>query len=213
MTGLVLGVGMVELAVDEFSVLHALRLRGRADRGLLVEISWLCPEHVDLALDGLAAAGLIAHRHGAPFPGWELTAEGLDAHAVAAVADAAEHLALVEQAYSRFVVHRAAFVQICADWQVLPDGSPNTHADPAHDGAVLDRLTVLAHEVTLLTDELAGAITRFGRYAPRFTAARNRAGTGEHSGLTRPHAGSYRDVWTELHEDLLVTLGRGGHRA
>lgn len=212
MIGSVVGGGIAELAPDEFAVLHALRLRRRAGRGALVEISWLCPEHVDLALDRLATAGLVAHRHDAPFPGWELTAEGLDFHATAAVAGAAEHLPLVEQAHSRFVGHNSAFVQICHDWQFLPDGSPNTHADPAYDSTVLDRLTVLAHEVTLLADELAGVIPRFGRYAPRFTAARNRAGAGEHSGVARPNSGSYHDAWTELREDLLVTLGRGGHR-
>lgn len=210
MTGSVIDLasGDVAVAPDAFPVLHALRIRSHADRDAIVEICWLRPEHVDAALAGLAAAGLARPDEGERSSRWRLTTDGHDAHAVAVVADAAEHLHSIEQAQRRFALHDAAFVQLCHDWHTRPDGSPNNHTDRAGDVAVLDRLALLEREVAALTDALAVALPRFGRYAPRFTAARNRLGSGDHTALSRPHSGSYQDVWAELHEDLLVTLGR-----
>lgn len=193
---------------DGFPVLHALRMRGHADRDTIVEICWLCPEHVDATLADLAAAGLAQQWRDERRGGWRLTTDGRDAHAVAVVADAAPHQPALEQVLCRFVGHDTAFVQICHDWHTRADGTPNGHTDCGYDIAVLDRLLVLERDVAALTDALAGALPRFGRYAPRFTAARNRLSSGDRSALTRPRSGSYQDVWTELHEDLVVTLGR-----
>lgn len=199
---------------DGFAVLHALALYGPAARDVVAESCWLCPEHVDLTLDGLCAAGLVEPGNDGPTLRWQLTAAGQDTHVAAVAADAAAHLPLVEDAHRRLLVLQdTAFAAICHAWEVLPGGTANPHTDPAHDGAVLDRLTVLEREVAALTDALGRAIPRFGRYAPRFTAARNRAGCGEHAWLAGPQPGSYRTVWSELREDLLVTLGRGGRPA
>jgi hypothetical protein len=55
---------------------------------------------------------------------------------------------------------------------------------------------------------LAGALHRFVRYPVRLHSAFERFQGGDRDALARPLSGSYHDVWMELHQDLLVSLGR-----
>ena len=50
-------------------------------------------------------------------------------------------------------------------------------------------------------------IERFSAYGPRFAKALARLRAGDLDAFTRPLSGSYHDVWMELHQDLIVTLG------
>ena len=51
-------------------------------------------------------------------------------------------------------------------------------------------------------------MTRFGGYRPRLRAARERVAEGASDWLTSPRIDSYHTVWMQLHEDLLLALGR-----
>jgi hypothetical protein len=51
-------------------------------------------------------------------------------------------------------------------------------------------------------------VARFATYRPRLRAARVRVAEGETDWLTSPRIDSYHTVWMELHEDLLIALGR-----
>jgi hypothetical protein len=179
------------LAIDEFAVLHVLRLRAVADRDELTELSWLCAEHVDLALDGLVGAARVRE---VPTDSWTPTADGLRAHAAALAVDAAAHRTLVEQTYARFTEHETDFADLYREWAALAG------ADPL---PLLDRLTVLERGVATVIDALAVVLDRFGRYPPRLTALRNRLAAAPHTSLD-----AYRAAWSELHTDLLLTLGR-----
>jgi hypothetical protein len=61
--------------------------------------------------------------------------------------------------------------------------------------------------VPAFVDVLGGALARFRPYRPRFDWAATRVQTGSLEWFTTPLIGSYHDVWMELHEDLLLTLG------
>jgi hypothetical protein len=57
--------------------------------------------------------------------------------------------------------------------------------------------------------EPAGAVMpRFARYPLRLGAALRRVRGGEIAAFTKPLTESYHDVWMELHQDLLTSLGR-----
>jgi hypothetical protein len=51
-------------------------------------------------------------------------------------------------------------------------------------------------------------VPRFGDYRSRLRAARTRVEDGDAAWLTSPRIDSYHTVWMQLHEDLLLALGR-----
>ena len=54
---------------------------------------------------------------------------------------------------------------------------------------------------------LTEALGRFGHYGPRLDFALSQVESGDINWFTKPSLDSYHEVWFELHEDLLVTLG------
>ncbi|MGE3622137.1 MAG: MarR family transcriptional regulator [Acidimicrobiia bacterium] len=191
-----------------FAVLHALRIRGFATAEALAESTGLDPGVVAEDLAAMAADGLVVHRDGR-VSGWRLTEDGTALHGELLMANTDDHAA-VERFQQAFFDLNAEMKQICTDWQVKPGAEVvlNDHADPAYDAAVVARLGALDDQVGPPLTTLAGAEARFGTYGPRLAAARRRFEAGEHDALAKPLAGSYHDAWMELHQDLLLTLGR-----
>ncbi|HET6478567.1 MAG TPA: transcriptional regulator, partial [Actinoplanes sp.] len=70
-----------------------------------------------------------------------------------------------------------------------------------------DRFADLDQRAEPVCLELAAALPRFGRYRERLGAALGRARGGALEELADSLT-SYHVVWFQLHEDLLVTLGR-----
>ena len=95
----------------------------------------------------------------------------------------------------------------CTDFQVRADQTLNDHTDPDYDAAVIARLGDINRRVQPVVAELAEAFDRFGHYGPRLEAALSRVLDGDINWFTKPSLDSYHEVWFELHEDLLVTLG------
>ena len=50
-------------------------------------------------------------------------------------------------------------------------------------------------------------MARFGPYGPRLHEAAEKVQGGDHHLFTGVMCSSYHDVWMELHEDLILTLG------
>lgn len=195
---------------DRFLVLHALKLKGLASAEDLAEITGSS----DLAplLDGLIAEELVKLRTGR-VGGYTLTKAGRGAHAelVAQHVTGAER-AGVDRAYDAFLPVNGRFKVVCTRWQMRPgpDGTdqPNDHADPRYDAGVVEELAAVHKEVADALAPAADASQRFGRYPARFAAALERVRAGDVAAFARPMSGSYHDVWMELHEDFLLTLGR-----
>lgn len=195
--------------VTDLLVLHALRLTGMAPAATLVARTGLDPGAVDDTLAAAAAAGLVTERTGR-LPGWMLTANGRAEHArlLAAELEASRARPAVERVEKEFLDLNLPFKQLCTRWQVRPDGSPNDHADPGYDRAVVDELGALHPRAVAVTAELAEALPRFGRYPDALSRAWRRVDAGEVRAFAAPLQDSYHDVWMELHQDLLSTLGR-----
>lgn len=190
------------------AVLHALRNRGQASVDDLVDITGLDATIAEEAAKAVETRGWARHRAAGQMSGWQLTADGRAFQSALAVADADGSDSVVEMAYRDFCDHNVVFKQICTDWQLRPSGELNDHSDASYDAQIVDRLAALERPLVGLLDSIAAVIPRFGRYASRFAAARARIAAGDVRAFTRPLSGSYHDIWMELHEDLLATLGR-----
>jgi hypothetical protein len=173
-----------------FLVLHELRVKGLA-----------VPDDPHGLLPGLAADGLVQQRTGV-VSGWRLTPAGRVAHEVAAAADVAGVRPVVEAAHARFLGLNPDLLAICSDWQLRSDPAVRRRLDDLHERALP------------VVDDLAAALDRFAGYRPRLTHAAERVRAGDLDHLSRPLLDSYHTVWSELHEDLLASLGiaRGSER-
>lgn len=191
-------------------VLHGLRVKGFAEVPAVAEFTGLGESEVAERLDALSATGLVAHRDGV-VGGWRLTPAGRIEHATALAAAAPDELALaqVRAGYERFAGLDPVVKGVCTAWQVrdLDAGVINDHSDAAYDAEVVDRLGAVHVEALAVVNALAEALTRFDPYRRRLDTAYRRVRAGDGEAFTKPLSGSYHDVWMELHEDLLVTLG------
>jgi len=57
-------------------------------------------------------------------------------------------------------------------------------------------------------DHLSAGLSRFRDYQDRLDAALDRLAAGDAAAFATPMSASYHCVWMELHQDLLLTLGR-----
>jgi len=190
-----------------FLVLHALRLKGFAETGVVAERTRLAVSLVGSLLEREASAGHAARRDGR-ISGWSLTPAGRARHAklVAAEVDAAGVRDQVEAAYQAFLAINADLLQVCTDWQ-LREGALNDHADASYDASVVERLAAVDAAVQPVAADLSTALDRFCDYGPRLATALARVRSGDRDWFAKPMIDSYHTVWFELHEDLLSTLG------
>lgn len=188
-------------------VLHALRLKGFADTGVVAAHAELPPHAAENQLQALREEGLAAHRDGR-ITGWSLTADGRAEHQrlMAAEVDHAGVRDEVAAAYRGFLAVNKELLSVCTDWQVR-DGAVNDHADAVYDKGVVARLRDVHDRITPVCRDLAGALERFASYGPRLNNALEQVEAGGAEWFTKPVIDSYHTVWFELHEDLLSTLG------
>jgi hypothetical protein len=188
-------------------VLHALRLKGFADTGVVAAITRLDESQASKHLEAAQTDNLVTRRDGR-ISGWALTPDGRTRHAelITAELDDAGVRSDIEQGYRRFLEFNGELLAVCTDWQ-LRDGGLNDHADEAYDATVIDRLQGVDEKVQPVTDDLGEALERFGDYGSRFGIALAKVKNGERDWFAKPMIDSYHTIWFELHEDLLATLG------
>jgi hypothetical protein len=201
------------ISEPRFTVAHTLRVKGFAESPAVAEATGHPGDQTDALLAELAEAELIRRRDRG-ITGWSLTPDGRQSHAqwlgderAAAGCDEA-----VAAAYDAFLERNEEFKVLCTDWQLRAvdggDAILNDHTDEAYDAAIVERLGALHDRATPAVDALADTMARFGPYADRLAGAWKRVADGDRSAIARPLSGSYHDVWMELHQDLLLTLGR-----
>ncbi len=112
----------------------------------------------------------------------------------------------VRQFYDGFLVLNVIIKELCGEWQVR-DGAPNDHGDRAYDSAVVEQLRVADDEADHLLHDMSEALPRLRVYRPRLSAALDRLEDGQLEAFTGVLCGSYHEVWMDLHQDLVITLG------
>jgi len=188
-------------------VLHALRLKGFADTGVVAAVAGVAEDEAARHLEKAASAGHATRRDGR-ISGWALTPVGRSHHQelIAAELDGSGARAAVEDGYRRFLGVNNELLTVCTDWQ-LRDNALNDHRDAAYDAGVIARLRAVDVKVQPVCADLGQVLRRFGEYGGRFTRALDRVEAGEGDWFAKPMIDSYHTVWFELHEDLLATLG------
>ena len=160
------------------------------------ESSGLDEATVQATLDTVTERGHAKHREGR-VTGYSLTPAGSARH-VLLLRDSVPRATVSKLAavYESFLAPNREFKQLTSDWQ-----------QGGGDGT-LERLETVHGEVGGVIERAAAEQPRFGTYQGRFDRALEAFRGGDHDALAKPLSGSYHDVWMELHEDLLATLGR-----
>ncbi|MGP4115405.1 hypothetical protein ACTWP5_31465 [Streptomyces sp. 4N509B] len=189
------------------AVLHCLRIKGRATPGAIAAALSAEEAAVSRALELALGAGLATRRAGR-LAGWLLTPAGRawwEEHSAAERAGlaASQRGELTDLYDTRFLALNRRFKLLCARRQT--SGGPG---GTVTDEAVAAELTELHEEAAAVLDGLGAPLPRLSRYEPRLRAALDRLRAGDASALLQPFTDSYHDVWLELHEDLLLLLGR-----
>ena len=180
-----------------------------ADVDALAQAAGLSAEQVAAVLDELGERNWVRYRDGNRVKGWMLLGEGRAEAERLVAADIEESglRPLVQGLYESFRVFDPKLKAACTDFQVKQDQSLNDHSDSEYDAEVIARLAEINRRVQPILVQLAEAFDRFGHYGPRLEYALDQVQSGDINWFTKPSLDSYHEVWFELHEDLLVTLG------
>ncbi len=201
---------MAPMAVSEprFRSFHALRIKGFAKSDMVAEIAGLGLDEVEGHLASLQEVEHALFREARAL--WQLTPAGKEAHRAELAKDApAEVRKAIEATYPAFLELNVEFKSLCGDWQLV-DGDANKvndHSDAAYDSKVIARLVSFDERARPIVSTLASAHERMTPYTPRLGGSLDRLRGGEVKMFTGVMCNSYHDVWMELHEDLILTLG------
>jgi hypothetical protein len=192
-------------------VLHVIRVRGYVKPEGIEEGSGLQRAVIDEILEALERDGAAEAKTGR-IEGWRLTPQGKTTHERLLAQEGDNDPAVrarLEAAYDQtFSALNSTFKEICTAWQLRDSNTINDHADAAYDAQVIERLTELHEQVRKLCSQIAVDLPRLATYESRLDHCLVRVQSGDRDSFARPLAGSYHDVWMELHEDLLLTLNR-----
>lgn len=180
-----------------------------AEVDAVAQATGLPADHVSEILHDLGERGWVRYRDAKRAKGWMLLGEGRAEAERLATAEIEESgkRSLVLELYGLFKVLDPELKRVCTDFQIRGDQTLNDHSDPDYDAAVIARLADIDGRVQPILAGLTEAVDRFGHYGGRLDFALNQVVSGELNWFTKPSLDSYHEVWFELHEDLLVSLG------
>jgi hypothetical protein len=200
-------------ATTDVTALHALRVCGLASAARLADHLRADPNEAETVLRRCESEGLVRYREGR-VSGWQLVDAGKQRHddwlgAARAEPGWQEH---VSRGYAQFLDRNRVLKEICTAWQMrtLADGSIviNDHGDASYDRDIIARLTSHDRQCEPMFDHLSAGLSRFRDYQDRLDATLDRLAADDASAFATPMSASYHCVWMELHQDLLLTLGR-----
>lgn len=181
----------------EAQILHALRIKGAVGVAEVARAGGV--EGVDEELGALREAGLVSRAGEGEQAIYALTESGRERHAELLEAEvSAIGRERLGSAYdSDFLPINVEFKQLCAEWQTEGESFE-----------LLERLIGVHERIESFLGEASAVTSRFERYSVRLGVAADRVQDGDGDALVHPLGDSYHNVWFELHEDLIVTLGR-----
>ena len=187
------------MADPSLDLLQALRIKGLATEPDLEDSLGAAPGSLADPLAELEREELVERTgDGEPYR-LLLTAAGLDRHADLAAASRDEDE--IEILYAVFLELNQPVKQAVSNWQAGDQDAAATE-DAIEE---LDELAAQLAEAEAMTDRDR---SRFAAYADRLNAALAKARDGERRFIDDPTTASFHTVWFELHEDLLLTLGK-----
>jgi hypothetical protein len=197
-----------QLTEADFTVLSALLMKKIATAGVLADCSGLAVDEVSRTLAELESAGAIFLAEGNAMS----TPAGTDM--VKEYADRA-YGALrgeeFERWHLRFEPLNRQFLAAITAWQMVDLGGskvPNDHADREYDDGVRARIEGIVEKMTRLLDQLGAHVPRLRRYGERLNAAIEKTYAGDQRFISDVTVDSLHSVWFEMHEDVLLVLGK-----
>jgi hypothetical protein len=199
----------ITTSTPEFLVLHATRIRGLASEVVLIDLTALPQETVAEECAHAVEEGLLSLRDGRA-PGYRLTEIGRLRHADLLRSDVLgpDRDSALLRLYQDFLTLNEQLKELTSAWQMKDENTPNDHADEQYDATVIARLAALHGHASASLSVAAAGLARLSTYASRLTVALERVRGGDLGAFARPMAGSYHDAWMELHQDLLLSLGK-----
>jgi hypothetical protein len=185
----------------------ALRTQGLASVPRAAVAAGLGEDVTAKTLNGFADAGLAKLREGRA-TGFMLLPQGaarLDELLAEEGLRASDELC---DCYDRFMQLNTRVLKVCSQWQLRADDVPNDHSDPDYDAEVVERLGGLHRRSAKCVGTIVECASRYVPYGSRLDVCVSRLESGDHTAFTSVMAESYHTVWFELHQDLLLTLGR-----
>lgn len=194
---------------DLVEVLHALRVKGLTSDAVLAEMTGCPADTLGQTVAELVDTGLAKRREGR-MAGTMLTPAGRDKYDQLRSAHSRDDDQIRADAtlYEQFLPINTDFKQVCAAWQMRDGDTPNDHSDADYDASVVADLAERHERVSEILTAAAAATPRWARYRRRLTAALEKVQAGDNAAFARPMYDSYHDIWMELHQDLLLTVGR-----
>ncbi|WP_213576027.1 helix-turn-helix domain-containing protein [Rhodococcus sp. USK13] len=184
---------------EEYDILHRLRVRGLATAQPLTQSTGHSRQTIQSILDDAVARGLAKSRTGGRVEGYMLTSTGRERHTeLRSQQVSPDEVDALTVAYEAFLSPNREFKQLTTEWQTEAAGDINR---------ILPGLLQLHEQLGKVLLLAVSATPRMKHYQPQFDTALAAFRGGDAGALARPMSGSYHDIWMELHEDLLLTLG------
>ena len=184
-------------------VLMAVRIKGRASADAVAAAAGITSDAAREALDAARAAGLVQPAVAPGEPSGTTVALTPAGHAELRVllAQESHDRAALARAYDGFAAVDGRVKEAVTGWQLAaPSG-----------GRVAERALIgrVGEEAGAVAARLAALLPRYARYRQRLAAATAGWAGGDDRYAASPRVDSLHQVWFELHQDLLLTLGRG----
>ena len=193
----------------ELLAIHGLAVKKAGSAAAVAGILGTSEPEVSAALDAASADGRVMSAKGmfmvTPAGREWLAARYPEAYAGLRADPAAE------QAYGRFERINRQLLALMTDWQMMPAGServPNDHSNAEYDHDIIDKLGALHERAQRPLEQFEALEPRLEQYLKRLENAYERALAGDYDWVSGARIDSYHTVWFELHEDLLLMLGR-----
>lgn len=198
-----------QLTEQQVSALRLLSARGMVEEETLLELlgkrGMFRSCEVGSCLQSLRAIGAAE----SAIPGFWAVAEAgkklLKDHLQSRCADIIPHLR--GDAWAAFESLDKELKAVCSAWQVKPDWSANNHDDPGYDFPVLEKLGGVDSKLRILVDRVNGLKNELRDLLLEMEGALGKVNEGDFEYFTGVNVNSYHNLWFELHEDLLCTLG------
>ena len=197
----------------DLPVLHAIRLKGMADVGVVAERFALGRDLVQALLLDYEVLRWVERVGFADLSGWTLADAGRVENERRLAAELAETdgREAISAAHATFLPLNGQFLTAVTNWQIRPTPwdplAANDHDDWRWDERVMRELASLHRRLQPVCDRLTGTLSRFDGYSDRFAAALDRVDQGQTAWVDQPGIDSCHLIWFELHETLLATLG------
>ncbi len=194
---------------SRYAVLRTIVCRGRATPEIVAGATGLDSDTVRATLDDLEASGSVVWSDDQVVP-TDMAEKEVRGYADVNYGPVRENPA-VERWMERFETQNGRFLETMAAWRQRDvDGTKvaNDHSDPGYDDQVIARVDATLARMGKLIDELATKIPRLARYGERFEEAFERVDDGDERFLCDPAVDSVQEIWSELHDDVLVIMGK-----